>query len=132
LTRGQLERERERERVRKEFEEVFSQRFGEDTTHSEQSFSELFLLVPSELAKHNQPEFKGDSSNSSDTNHPEGFIRVLSQPVTSQPEEQLNQPTTQYLTLPPLVRVDSAQTLRLRGLSEDCPSCPSKVQGLSE
>jgi hypothetical protein len=28
----------------------------------------------------------------------------------------------QYFTLPPLVRAESAQTLRLRELSEDCPS----------
>jgi hypothetical protein len=38
----------------------------------------------------------------------------------------------QYFTLPPLIRADSARTLRLRGLSEDCPSCPSQVRGLSE
>jgi hypothetical protein len=106
LTRGQLERERERERVRKEFEEVFSQRFGEDTTHSEQSFSELFPLVPSELAKHNQPDFEGESSNSSDTNHPEGSIGFLSQPITSQPEEQENQPTT-LATIPTIQPIET-------------------------
>jgi hypothetical protein len=37
-----------------------------------------------------------------------------------------------YFTLPPLVQADSARTLRLRELSEDCPSCPSRVQGPSE
>jgi hypothetical protein len=36
------------------------------------------------------------------------------------------------LYTPPLVRAESARTLGIRELSEDCPSCPDKVQGLSE